>query len=162
MGSPLSPVIANIYMKGFEEEALDTAADQPSMWLRYVYAIEHVGKMPPQNYIQSSKMGCQQSKMGCFQQVPIFSVQKGTVPFVLTNYAKVVLQIVTDRTQQPSVSRQTCFQRLLHIRKILDSFTNYITKVGMQFWKKHGFILLKGFHKLKCYFAHNPPQIFLV
>ena len=36
MGSPLSPVIANIYMEGFEEEALDTAADQPSMWLRYV------------------------------------------------------------------------------------------------------------------------------
>ena len=34
MGSPLSPVIANIYMEGFEEEALNTAADQPSLWVR--------------------------------------------------------------------------------------------------------------------------------
>ena len=31
MGSPLSPVIANIYMEGFEEEALNTADDQPSL-----------------------------------------------------------------------------------------------------------------------------------
>ena len=36
MGSPLSPVMANIYMDGFEGEALDTAADQPSLWVRYV------------------------------------------------------------------------------------------------------------------------------
>ena len=36
MGSPLSPMIANIYMEGFEEEALDNAADQPSLWLCYV------------------------------------------------------------------------------------------------------------------------------
>ena len=36
MGSPLSPVIANFYMEGFEEEALDTAVDRPSLWVRYV------------------------------------------------------------------------------------------------------------------------------
>ena len=36
MGSPLSPVIANIYMEGFEEEALNTAADKPSPWVHYV------------------------------------------------------------------------------------------------------------------------------
>ena len=36
MGPPLSPVIANIYMEGFEEEALDTAVDRPSLWVRYV------------------------------------------------------------------------------------------------------------------------------
>ena len=35
MGSPLSPVIAKLYMEGFEEEALDTPADQPSLCLRY-------------------------------------------------------------------------------------------------------------------------------
>ena len=37
MGSPLSPVIANIYMEGIEEEALNTAVDIPSLWVRYVY-----------------------------------------------------------------------------------------------------------------------------
>ena len=36
MGSPLSPVIANFYMEGFEEEALDTAVDRPSLWVRYI------------------------------------------------------------------------------------------------------------------------------
>ena len=36
MGSPLSPMIANIYMEGFEEEALNTTDDQPSLWVRYV------------------------------------------------------------------------------------------------------------------------------
>ena len=35
MGSPLSPVIANIYMQDFEHRAL-TAPLQPSLWLRYV------------------------------------------------------------------------------------------------------------------------------
>ena len=36
MGSPLSPIISNIYMEFFEELALETAKLQPSMWLRYV------------------------------------------------------------------------------------------------------------------------------
>ena len=36
MGSPLSPVMANIYMEYFEKLALGTAPLKPSMWLRYV------------------------------------------------------------------------------------------------------------------------------
>ena len=36
VGSPLSLVIAIIFMEGFEEEALNTAADKPSLWVRYV------------------------------------------------------------------------------------------------------------------------------
>ena len=29
-------MIANIYMEGFEEEAINTADDKPSLWVRYV------------------------------------------------------------------------------------------------------------------------------
>ena len=36
MGSPLSPVLANLYMEYFEAELLPTLAQQPLLWLRYV------------------------------------------------------------------------------------------------------------------------------
>ena len=36
MGSPLSPVLANIYMEHFEEMALGSTPVKPSMWLRYI------------------------------------------------------------------------------------------------------------------------------
>ena len=36
MGSPLSPIIANIYMEFFEELPLESTDVRPSLWLRYV------------------------------------------------------------------------------------------------------------------------------
>ena len=36
MGSPLSPVVANIFMEEFEIEALPAAVKRPKLWLRYV------------------------------------------------------------------------------------------------------------------------------
>ena len=36
MGSPLSPLIAYIFMEFFEELAIETAKDKPSLWLRFV------------------------------------------------------------------------------------------------------------------------------
>ena len=36
MGSPLSPVLANLYMDFFEEMAIDTATHKPTLWIRYV------------------------------------------------------------------------------------------------------------------------------
>ena len=36
MGSPLSPIVANLYMEHFERIALDSSPLQPKLWLRYV------------------------------------------------------------------------------------------------------------------------------
>ena len=36
MGSPLSPVIANLYMEAFKTRALELAPLRPKMWVRYV------------------------------------------------------------------------------------------------------------------------------
>ena len=36
MGSPLSPIVANIYMEHFEKTVLDSAQIQPKLCMRYV------------------------------------------------------------------------------------------------------------------------------
>ena len=35
MGSPVSPIVCNIYMKDFEQRALAEASDPPRWWKRY-------------------------------------------------------------------------------------------------------------------------------
>ena len=44
MGSPVSPVVANIYMEAFENRAITTALYLPRIWKRYVddtFVIQH-------------------------------------------------------------------------------------------------------------------------
>ena len=36
MGSPVSPIVANINMEAFEHRAINTALNPPRIWKRYV------------------------------------------------------------------------------------------------------------------------------
>ena len=44
---------------------------------------------------------------------------------VFTHYAQVFTKMVTDWTQEPSISKWICFERLSHIWKIFYRCTNY-------------------------------------
>ena len=35
-GSPLFPIVANLYMEAFEKWALDTSTQKPNLWIRYI------------------------------------------------------------------------------------------------------------------------------
>ena len=37
MGSPVSPIVANLYMKPFEQRAITTAVNPPRIWKSYVH-----------------------------------------------------------------------------------------------------------------------------
>ena len=67
MGSPLSPIVANIFMEKFEQEALDTDSTPPhSLWKRYVddtfviqeeqhqeEFLQHINSIDPKPWIYS-------------------------------------------------------------------------------------------------------------
>ena len=41
MGSPLSPIVANLYMESLKRRALEKAPQRPKRWIRYVDAVNY-------------------------------------------------------------------------------------------------------------------------
>ena len=51
MGSPISPIIANLFLENLETRALSTTPHPPSLWKRYVDDIPHHHQERPQRYL---------------------------------------------------------------------------------------------------------------
>ena len=46
MGSPVSAVIANLYMESFEEQAITTSSYGPRIWKRYMNEVKFINCDP--------------------------------------------------------------------------------------------------------------------
>ena len=56
MGSPLSPIIASLFMEKFEQKALSTTPSKPERWSRYVddtFFIWAHGKEEPEKFVDN-------------------------------------------------------------------------------------------------------------
>ena len=52
MGSPLSPIIANVYLEAFKEKPINTSPTPPSLWRRFVdYTFVIIKKTQKENFI---------------------------------------------------------------------------------------------------------------
>ncbi|XP_063969468.1 uncharacterized protein LOC135157522 [Lytechinus pictus] len=108
MGSPLSPVVANMFMEHFEETALQSATHKPKVWLRYVddtFVVWQHGAEETNNFLRHLN-----SQHECIK----FTMEmenEGSIPFLDTKIT---------RTAQGSLSHQV-YRKPTHT----DRYLNY-------------------------------------
>ena len=134
MGSPLSPVLANLYMEYFEEMALGSTSLKPFMWLRYVddsfilwphqedvqILLDHVNSIRPS--IQFSMEKKQDNKL-LFLEVSVTRTQQG---FRSSVYRKPTLTgpYLNFNSHHPSTVKKGMVRCLQHQAKIISSDTD--------------------------------------
>ena len=96
MGSPISPLIANIFMKEFEVKALQSFPNPPSLWLRFVDATFVIGKV---EYSQDLLLHI--NNQDPHIQFTVEPTLQGSLPFLDT-----LVTIQPDSTLSTSVYRK--------------------------------------------------------
>ena len=79
MGSPLSPMVANIFMENFENKSLDSFPMKPSRWKRFLDDTNVVwphGKEELQNFFQHLSSILEEIKF------PMELEDNGSIPFL--------------------------------------------------------------------------------
>ena len=96
MGSPISPIIANIFMEEFEVKALQSFPNPPSMWLRFVDDTFVINKAEhSQDLLQHI------NNQDPHIQFTVEPTQQGSLPFLDT-----LVTIQPDNTLSTSVYRK--------------------------------------------------------
>ena len=79
MGSPLSPVVANLFMEHFEKKVLDKTPHKPALWLRYVddtFVIWPHGKDKLESFLSELNNAHPNIKFTCEMET------NGSIPFL--------------------------------------------------------------------------------
>ncbi|XP_054748732.2 uncharacterized protein LOC129254302 [Lytechinus pictus] len=109
MGSPLSPVVANMFMEHFEETALQSATHKPKVWLRYVdntFVVWQHGAEETSNFL-IQHLNSQHEHIKFTMEIE----NEGSIPFLDTKIT---------RTAQGSLSYQV-YRKPTHT----DRYLNY-------------------------------------
>ena len=105
MGSPVSPIVANLYMESFEHRAITSAVNPPRLWKRYV---DDTFVIPQQSHKEESLQ-----YINSLDTSIIFTTDKtrpdGSMPSVLTLIAS-----QKDGTLTTSVYRKPAHTDLYH------------------------------------------------
>ena len=138
MSSPLSPVLANIYMEYFEEMALGSTSLKPSMWLRYVddtfilwphqgdvqILLDHVNSIRPS--IQFNMEEEQDNKLP-FLDILVTRTEQGFRSFVYRN-PTFTGQYLNFNSHHPYMVKKGIVRCLQHRAKTISSDTDAYKK----------------------------------
>ena len=138
MGSPISPLIANIFMKEFEVKALSSMFHRPSLWLRFVddtfvnnkaehsqALLQHITSQDP--HIQFTVEPIQQGSLA-FLDTLVTIEQDNTFSTSVYRKSTYIDQYIHWDSNNHITAKQSVFNTLAHRAKVVSSSQDKLDK----------------------------------
>nr|XP_054760897.1 uncharacterized protein LOC129267186 [Lytechinus pictus] len=128
MGSPLSPVVANMFMEHFEETAHQSATHKPKVWLRYVddtFVVWQHGAEETSNFLQHLN-----SQHECIK----FTMEmenEGSIPYLDTKITRMAQGSLSHQVyRKPTHTDRYLNYRSFHHPSVLRSINKTLVKLA--------------------------------